>query len=50
MTADVIYLDFKKAFDTVSHAKLLDKLQYYGITGVLLQWYRADLTSHFQYV
>jgi len=32
----VIYIDFSKAFDTVSHPKLLTKLQSCGITGDLL--------------
>ena len=47
---DVIYLDFRKAFDSVSHSKLLLKLQSYGISGTLLQWFRAYLTSRSQYV
>jgi len=38
MTSDVVYLDFKKAFDTVSHQKLLLKLRSYGICGKLLDW------------
>ena len=33
--SDVIYLDLKKAFDTVSHCKLLFKLRSYGIVGKL---------------
>ena len=33
---DVILLDFSKAFDKVSHRFILQKLQYYGITGQLL--------------
>ena len=36
---DVIYLNFKKAFDTVSHPKLLFKLWSAGITGDLWMWF-----------
>jgi len=36
--ADVIFLDFAKAFDTVSHVKLVSKLKAHGIEGNLLQW------------
>ena len=50
IVVDVIYFDFRKAFNSVSHAKLLLKLQSYGISSTLLQWYRAYLTSCFQYV
>ena len=35
---DVIYLDFSKAFDSVSHNKLLFKLKSYGISGSLFDW------------
>jgi len=34
----VAYIDFSRAFDSVSHAKLLHKLKSYGVDGVLLQW------------
>ncbi len=31
-------LDLRKAFDTVSHNKLLYKLKHYGINSNTLQW------------
>ena len=34
----VVYIDFAKAFDTVSHPKLLYRLRQYGIGGCLLSW------------
>ena len=35
---DVNYLDCRKAFDTVPHARLLIKLRAYGISGKILNW------------
>jgi len=40
---DVIYLDYRKAFDTVPHQRLLTKLRMVGITGDLLLWIRDFL-------
>ena len=34
----IAYVDFSKAFDTVSHKKLFARLDSYGIRGNLLQW------------
>ncbi|KAK4816560.1 hypothetical protein QYF61_017950 [Mycteria americana] len=35
---DVVYLDFSKAFDTVSHSILLEKLTAHGLDGCTLRW------------
>ena len=40
---DTVYIDFSKAFDTVTHRKLLHKLINYGITGNILQWFSSFL-------
>jgi len=46
----MIYSDFRKAFDMVSHSKLLCKLQLDGITGKIWRWFKVYLTSRYQYV
>ena len=47
---DAIMLDFSKAFDKVSHTKLIHKLQFYGINGKTLSWLSAFLTNRSQFV
>jgi len=39
----VHYAYFRKAFDTVSHPKLISKLEIYGISGSLLSWFQEYL-------
>ena len=49
-STDVLYLDFKKAFDSVAHNELLFKLWRFGITGNLWKWFRAYLFHRHQCV
>ncbi|RMB97438.1 hypothetical protein DUI87_26049 [Hirundo rustica rustica] len=47
---DVVYLDFSKAFDTVSHSILLDKLAAHGLDRNTLRWVRNWLDGQAQRV
>jgi hypothetical protein len=50
MQTDMIVLDFAKAFDKVSHPRLLHKLRQYGIKGKNNQWITDFLESRTQAV
>ena len=47
---DSIYIDFKKAFDSVPHNKLLTKLWNIGIASSLWKWFNCYLTNRTQCV
>ncbi|KAK4813675.1 hypothetical protein QYF61_019568 [Mycteria americana] len=47
---DVVYLDFSKAFDTVSHSIFLEKLAVHGLVGCTLCWVKNWLDGRAQRV
>jgi len=44
------FLDLKKAFDTVNHKILPDKLNHYGIRGLPLDFFTSYLQNRQQFV
>lgn len=50
MQIDAIYTDFSSAFDKVNHSLLVNKLEKFGLGGVLLDWIKSYLHKRQQYV
>ncbi|GAB0186715.1 trace amine-associated receptor 2 [Grus japonensis] len=49
-TVDIVYLDFSKAFDTVSHKIFIEKLMNYGLDDQIVKWIENWLNSQAQRV
>ena len=47
---DIVYIDFAKAFDTVSHCKLISKLKAYRLSDQLIDWITDYLSNRSQRV
>ena len=45
-----VFINLSKAFDTVDHQILIKKLQYYGIDGTALEWFKSYLSNRKQYI
>ena len=45
-----LFMDLSKAFDTLNHNILLNKLSYYGIKNTSLSWFQSYLSDRSQYV
>ena len=44
----ILFLDIKKAFDTVDHNILLKKLRHYKIHGTIYKWFKSYLSDRYQ--
>ena len=45
-----VFVDFRKAFGTVNHQILIEKLNYYGIRRIVNNWFSSYLQNRTQFV
>ena len=46
----LVFIDFRKAFDTVDHKLLLRKLPIYGASDAAVSWIKSYLSNRKQFV
>ena len=44
------FIDYKKAFDSISHIELINKLSLYEFSPLALNWIKAFLSNHIQQI
>ena len=47
---NIYYIDLSKAFDSLNHSILLNKLRHYGISGCSYELFRSYLSNRLQFV
>ena len=45
----MFFIDIQNAFDTVNHSILSAKAEYYGVRGIVLEWFKSYLRDRDQY-
>ena len=50
LSTDLVYFDFRKAFDSVPHSILLYKLWSIGVTGTLWHWFQCYMSNRHHFV
>ena len=50
LVVGVLFVDFRKAFDSVNHLILLEKLKATGISGSLFSWFANYLSNRDQFI
>ena len=45
-----VFIEFQKAFDTVDHNRMLNKLSHYGIRDTTNNWFSSYLANRNQFV